>query len=811
MPHKLSKYSGIILNQNQVTLDAKFGDTGAKYRQEFFLPPDYRRGTESGELRYPALSGLQLFVDVTDGYASTASFDYNLEYQVFGLGWIRVAEGVAIGAPSDNKVWMTAYFQDPVEIDEAKAAARWRFNFEGRTAISQPKDVPVPYANGEANVYGNRIVVDLVDNEPWPFTFNGLPAFLIYKSADKQAYFSYQQGVHWFWFATPNPLALPFGAKAYDQNGTPLTTSFEEGSFCFRILALTAEDGIDFLGNQYRSVVTQNKSNSISTALGADRDSFWLSKPNPSKFAVENLYFDVRQPVATTYGTPNMVLDPSFEPTTRHAGWTFATSGATATVLTSARVAATDGSGSYGYRWQANSITTGGILAALFGRTNADDMPVIPGQTYSAAFQARIDAHPGGSTLCRIEFFKSDGNATGGVHDGPVAPTATGTYTIKSEGRVAPADAVRMRVSLRTSASVAGNTMDFTLDKFIVVNDTTVPDYFDGDMEGYVWAGTSHSSASYPLIEADPEDSARVIDRVLVDPVTPGAWFNIYYTNEGDPGTNEASWDNKLWIRVPQTYRMERRETHVLPEPISARYVKIEFSHLQARHYAPGVFQQAVRYKKHPKWVLDYFLARTQEIATNPFLAERVAVIHDALDLAYNYYLDDLGQEPAVSVDVNNTVLTEVTNFLSDRSDASDRIDPGTLDRIGLILDPYRLHPVLRGVPQTILGDAARQTVDLAGDYPVEQSRPTPIVNPDVSTLNRDRVVIEQNYPVMFFFLTCRHAYREVEAKFTHDRAYFAGIRELAFLRDNYMTAFDASTYIEPAADTLNVERNEFV
>jgi hypothetical protein len=36
-------------------------------------------------------------------------------------------------------------------------------------------------------------------------------------------------------------------------------------------------------------------------------------------------------------------------------------------------------------------------------------------------------------------------------------------------------------------------------------------------------------------------------------------------------------------------------------------------------------------------------------------------------------------------------------------------------------------------------------------------------------------------------------------------------VREIAFLRDNYMTAFDTATYIEPNADTLNIERNEFL
>lgn len=631
MPHKLAaKYSGIVVNQNQVVGDPDndyaLGPNGS-YRQEFFLPSDYRRGTESGELRYPDLSGIQLLVEVTIGSAPQAAFSYDLEYQVFGLGWVPVTSGVAIGAPTDGTTWLTGYFEEPVEIDQTKATARWRINFEC-SPYSGTKDLPVEYENGVAVVFGNRVVADLEPYEPWPFEFAGIPSFLYHDPSNDQVYFSYQQGVQKFWFAYPNPLELPFGAKGEDALGAPLTSKPGDVSFCFRVLALAADDGVDFLGNQYRSVVSRNVADNISTALGADRDSFWLSKPNPSKFAVENLYFDVR----------------------------------------------------------------------------------------------------------------------------------------------------------------------------------------------------------------DNLGAARVVDRVLVDPITPGAYFSVYYSAE-DSGfdaiypssdslpsfeflpydqtesakTSESQWESKLWTRVPQTYRMERRETHVLPEPIKAKFLKIEFSHLQARHYAPGNFQQSIRYKKHPKWVLDYFLARVQVNASNPFLSERVAVIYDALDLAYNYYLDDLGQEPSASVDVNNTVLTQVVNFLHDRTDSSDRIDPTTLDKISLLLDTYRQHPALRGVPQTLLGDYARQTVDSNSDYSVEASAPTPIASPDVSSLNRDRVVIEQNYPIMFFYLTCRHAYREVEAKFTHDRAYFAGVRELAFLRDNYMTAFDTSTYIEPAADTLNVERNEFL
>ena len=800
-------YSSVVLNQNQVaqTTDFKSGTSGS-YRQEFFLPADYRRGTESGELRYPDLSGFQLLVQVTDDYATTAAFEYTVEYQVFSLGWIRVAEGTAIGAPTDGQVWMTAYFDEPVEIDQTKAASRWRINFSGRSAVEQPKDVPVDYADGVANVLGNRVEVQLADYEPWPFVFGGSPAFLTYDPADNQAYFSYQQGVEKFWFATPNPLALPHGVKGYTQGSpdTAVTGVNGEGSFCFRVLALAGEEGIDFLGNQYRSVVSRNQSDNISTALGADPDQYWLSKPNPSKFAVENLYFDVRKSGSTTYGVHNLETNPGAEsgnisPATSDSGGTGGTTTEFAVVSTDAR---------HGNQCWEFTGTAGTDWPVYFFGTN---ISAVPGDTYGIRASVKIVGGNASSITLRLRQQSGLAPVDEIVVDEVLSPAVGQWYDLVGTQLVeSSVDNVEIEVLVH---GLAGQNFVIRYDDLFLQKNppnNVVSEYFDGTMDGAVWGAALYAD-SYQLIAPDASDLESVIDRVLVDPITPGAYFSIYYSSEGDPGVSDQAWESKLWTRVPKTFRMERRETHVLPEPIKAKYLKFEFSNLQAQHYAPGNFQQPIRYKKHPKWVLDYFLAQLSLAQGNPFLSESVRVVYDALDLAYNYYLDDLGQEPQSTIDVNNTATATVTNFLSSRTDVSDRIDAATLDKISLVMDGFRMHPALSVTTDSLLADYAKGTVSYNDDYPVEQDRPSALNLPDVSSLNRDSVVIEQNFPVMFFFLTCRHAYREVEAKFSHDRAYFVGVRELAFLRDNYLTAYDATTYIEPNADTQNIERNEFI
>jgi hypothetical protein len=539
----LKNLSGIVINQDQAPMsNADKAAISQDWRyQEFILPTDYARGTEAGEIRYPSLSGISLAMEVPD--LDAVELEFYLERNVFGLGWLSQATGSVLRASATGTlVWVDVYLEKPVEIDTDSYNDRWRFSFRG--------------TGGNA------------------------------------------------WLSVPNPLVLPSNARAYAEDGiTPLQLNGQDTSFMFRVLGLTADEGVDFLGNNFRSVVTTQDVGNVVTGEGSEDDTFWLSKPNPSKFAVESLYFDL---------TPN---------------------------------------------------------------------------------------------------------------------------------------------SIETHA---------------------------------------------------------VIDSVIVDPITPGIFFHIYYSDEGDPETDSDAWDNKLWKRVPQTFRAIKRDRFVLPEPISARYIKIEFSHLQARFYDPGDFAQPVTYKKHPKWVLDYFLLRYGTDSLGP--AQRVGLIWNSLDLAYNYYLDDIRQEPDQPIQVDSSQVDSVVNFLRHRTDVSDQVDPMLLGRINLALKPFQENPIARTAYDSLLGEVLTAQSYVMDEYPTETAVTfTNETFDDVSTLRNERIVFEQSYPVMFFYLTCRHKYREVQASFSHNRAYFAGVRQIAFTRENYTAAHDTSLYIEAENDQVNVEYNDFV
>lgn len=529
-----SDYAGVVVNQNQPPAsDTDYYNLNNWAFQEFRLPDNYVRGVDA-EARIPDLAGFQFLTRILDGESESVAVDYTFSWYD-GASWIELASDTVAGAPADgDRVWMNVFFKNPVPITEEMLTATFRFGIDSDDL--------------------NRV-----------------------------------------WYSAPNPLrALGLGARA--ANGTTAltrTSDSEPFSFCFRILSMVADSGVDFLGNQYRAAVNVAHGDNVSTM--AERDKVWKSPPLPSRFAVVSQYFDLSN----------------------------------------------------------------------------DDLPA-------------------------------------------------------------------------------------------------------------------------------------VVDNVIVDPVTPNVHFNIYYSNEGDPADTDADWENKLWTRVPQHFVATKRESHKLGVPIAARYIKIEYTHLQARSYRPSsAFSRSARYKKYPKWVLDYFLARIEQ---QNLSSGRVGVVYDALDLAYNYYLGDLNQGLDDPIDVDPAFALD-TPLGADS--LADQMDPIMLQKINLSMQPFSDHPAVFAKSDTLLGEYAQRVAD-ATDYPAERSSVAQPTFDDVAAAKDQEVAFENNYPIMYFHLTCRHKYREVLAKFRHDRAYYVSIREVAFLRERYDIPHDTVQYIETTGDMYNTELSDF-
>ncbi len=236
-------YSGVIIDQNQTVELAGLGPSQFWY-QTFRLPEDLLYGTTASEQKFPGLSGFHLFAAVEDPVG--LEVEWRFEERFKDQGWTVLKEGTLTGAQSDGECWLEIFFDSEIPVISSM----------------------VPSETNEGNLFRFR--------------------------------FKLTKGVEAIGFATGNF----FGGEVLDEEeekvfGDPL-------SFGYRILALTADSGTDFLGNPYRSVAIH---------ASADTNSgYWLSKPQPSQFAVVSHYSDLRQtPEKPTFGHINKIPDPSFE------------------------------------------------------------------------------------------------------------------------------------------------------------------------------------------------------------------------------------------------------------------------------------------------------------------------------------------------------------------------------------------------------------------------------------------------------------------------------------------------------------------
>lgn len=87
---------------------------------------------------------------------------------------------------------------------------------------------------------------------------------------------------------------------------------------------------------------------------------------------------------------------------------------------------------------------------------------------------------------------------------------------------------------------------------------------------------------------------AQVIDRVYLDPLVSGATVNIYYTNDSPDPSLADPWSYAAWTPINRDFKLRKGFYHF--DPISAKHLKFEFTHLAAEPYeASGSVVRTVR------------------------------------------------------------------------------------------------------------------------------------------------------------------------------------------------------------------------
>lgn len=655
--------SGIEINQNAELSGILSLESDSIIWQTFRFPANYPRGVSGGaSIAIPRLCGFHLNVEVEENQGPAAGLDWWIDYYAPYKGWTGVVKGTEVGSPGDGgNVWFDINFK-PVDITNFWWH-KFRLGVRGRTPEHKILREMVPYERSENQVIVDSLVYKVVpeisaapltEGGRWFFEHRGNASMLEMIGGD--IYFTEQHGIKGVNYTAPNPFAesaateylqintaaaeadeeftaveasIPFSVprsstqgivtiprvvgadiKTYANDGvTPILAGTgehagQEMSLRFRILSTAPDSDRDCTGSLYRTVALVSSPEVIESSVGDLEEAYWLSGPNPSQFACEALYFDLRE-----------------------------------------------------------------------------------------------------------------------------------------------------------------------------------------------------------------DDEAQVVDHLVVDPITPGVWMNMYYSNDPVPGQSTEEWDGLLWTPVPIQWQLKRKQSYALPSPIVAKYVKLEFTKLQPVWYSPGSFQKGTQYRKHPSWVYNYYLALYEELrAATLEEASLVNVSYDALELAYQYYLDDIRQdEPYAPSTIKSAEGVSLLSraIVKSEEEEQGKLDSETLARINLSMQRFRSQPAQQGSFDSLLQSLAGATTE-TGNYPTEQKVTTVANTSQVSSLERDNVIIEKQFPVTQFYLECRHYYAIHEAEFEEGRAYFVGLKEVAFTRDHYEAKFDNELYIEVAGDDLNVEALDF-
>jgi hypothetical protein len=411
--------------------------------------------------------------------------------------------------------------------------------------------------------------------------------------------------------------------------------------------------------------------------------------------------------------------------------------------------------------------------------------------------------------LVDVQFLSSTDSLISQVPSTVVTTVGTGTLSVLT---TMPANAAYVVVILYGSSLAAGN-INFKLDGIMLTTTLTEESYFDGDSPGYEWTGEFGQSPSVQLVEPEVADNTVVIDGVIIDPITPNMACNIYYSQDDSytsDNMTETDWEQKLWTRIPEIFILTQNQQYVFPAPIVTKYLKFEFTNLQSQSYNPGNFTNPVQYKKFPTWVANFFIA---QVALDPAIAGQVNVQYNALDFAYDYYLDDIDQSPNTPSAPPTNSLTQLTNYFTP-SAADGQVDATTLSQINLVMNQFSVPTGTIVDNSTMLGQLVSnltQSNSSTSPTTAEGGSLTPIDYSLVSTLSREPVLFEQSLPVMYFFITCRHTYKVLSATFDYNRAYFAGIASISCLRNNYTVPDDTAVYTEPGVDPMNINTQDWI
>jgi len=311
-----------------------------------------------------------------------------------------------------------------------------------------------------------------------------------------------------------------------------------------------------------------------------------------------------------------------------------------------------------------------------------------------------------------------------------------------------------------------------------------------------------------------------LVEALSIAPRTPGVRMNVYWSQqniEGDRPETTTEWDYLLWTPIQETYTLRRDEVIEFPQPIKAAFIKLEFTALNPLPFRIPTFPALPPrlYRRYPTWVEDQFnnskiRATVDDWFSNNSTPVQIKVLSSLANpiREFEYKQKEFLAALALGKIDGDQLITSGIVDIKDKA----LLDPVTASKVYIQETDQFESSLLVSVDQN----------SLLGKLVVNRFNPNILTDPvevppsaifdgvgNVSTIN-DRV--SQSYQnlaqvPMRFNRASRHVYTYEEAEF-NKKAYFVGIDEVRFLRNNYTVQRDDPLIVDILHDDEMLEEN---
>lgn len=320
--------------------------------------------------------------------------------------------------------------------------------------------------------------------------------------------------------------------------------------------------------------------------------------------------------------------------------------------------------------------------------------------------------------------------------------------------------------------------------------------------------------------DVEGERIPTLIEAINIAPRTPGVRMNVYWTQQGTSGDAPKilnDWDYMLWTPIQETYTLRRNETIEFPQPIKASFIKLEFSSLNPLPFnIPDFPRLAPRvYRRFPTWVEDQFNNSTIRNTVEDWFLRNATPVQTKILAGlrtpikeFEYKQKEFLAALALGKIKANQLISAGLVDIADKA----LVDPITASRVYIQgTDQFQSSLLISVDQDSILGKLVVERFDpnILSD-PVEL--PAESVFDNIGTVSTINDRISESYQnlaqvPMRFNRTARHLYTYEQAEF-NKKAYFVGIDEVRFLRNNYTISRDDELIVDILYDEEMLQEN---